>query len=686
MKNLARFLFFLALVSVPIFAQGGPGQGNYPGVLYVSNAPSGACTNGTPIQVVIPTGVLYSCQGGTWAQISGTGGSPGGSNYSTQYNNGGAFGGYGPGIIGQSEIAQGPAAPPIFASPAVLDSTSSPVSTTPYTLQCDSSTTILDRAATLRFQSGAAAVTVPLSSASGCSGLFVSVMDDGAGTLTFSPTGSDTFSVFNGSTNSDGATSFTMTNGQWATLSQSAAGIWEARIVTGGSSGAVSSVSNSDSTLTISPTTGAVVASLNLGHANTWTAAQTFPGATFAGAVTISGQLLATEPTGSVWGSATGGAKGAGTINAAGLYVNGSAVGTSSGTVTSSGYSSGTPLAAFSTSTNITPATSSNVIALFGSGSCSGYLKSDGTCSTPSTTVYTLQVAGSGLTAGDTVNFNATTPAAGSNGVNVTFQTSKASTTDSVSAEIVGDGTSTHYLSGVGTWTTPAGSGGTVTGCSFTGGLISCSGSTTAASTVAGTSGGIPYFSSGTTWASSGALTQYGVVLGGGGGNTPTSTAAGTATYPLVANTSAAPTFQQLTGAGMANATVTATQLAAQYSKGSCTEVWGGTGTSNVLTAGDDAISNNTCYNDSGVTRTITAVKCRSDYSSNTTTVNPSFGSAGTGTTVCSGTLQCGNSYAYSSSCSVSNASWTTGTGIDPVMGTPDTHSTSLAVIIEYTY
>jgi hypothetical protein len=39
---------------------------------------------------------------------------------------------------------------------------------------------------------------------------------------------------------------------------------------------AVSSVSNSDGTLTISPTTGSVIASLALGHANTWTAAQTF--------------------------------------------------------------------------------------------------------------------------------------------------------------------------------------------------------------------------------------------------------------------------------------------------------------------------------------------------------------------------------------------------------------------------
>lgn len=41
-------------------------------------------------------------------------------------------------------------------------------------------------------------------------------------------------------------------------------------------SAGVSSVANSDGTLTISPTTGAVVASINLAHANTWTAIQTF--------------------------------------------------------------------------------------------------------------------------------------------------------------------------------------------------------------------------------------------------------------------------------------------------------------------------------------------------------------------------------------------------------------------------
>lgn len=50
--------------------------------------------------------------------------------------------------------------------------------------------------------------------------------------------------------------------------------------------GIPTSVSNSDGTLTISPTTGAVVASLALGHANTWTGAQTFG----------AGKILATSP------------------------------------------------------------------------------------------------------------------------------------------------------------------------------------------------------------------------------------------------------------------------------------------------------------------------------------------------------------------------------------------------------
>jgi hypothetical protein len=51
-----------------------------------------------------------------------------------------------------------------------------------------------------------------------------------------------------------------------------AAPVWAS--CSGGAS--VASVANSDGTLTISPTTGSVVASIALGHANSWSAAQTF--------------------------------------------------------------------------------------------------------------------------------------------------------------------------------------------------------------------------------------------------------------------------------------------------------------------------------------------------------------------------------------------------------------------------
>ncbi len=65
--------------------------------------------------------------------------------------------------------------------------------------------------------------------------------------------------------------------------------------------------------------------------------------------------------------------------------------------------------------------------------------------------------------------------------------------------------------------------GGTVTSASFTGGLISVANPTsTPAFTVAGTSGGVPYFSSASTWASSGALTANLPVIGGGAGAAPT--------------------------------------------------------------------------------------------------------------------------------------------------------------------
>lgn len=70
---------------------------------------------------------------------------------------------------------------------------------------------------------------------------------------------------------------------------------------------------------------------------------------------------------------------------------------------------------------------------------------------------------------------------------------------------------------------------GTVTSVGFTGGLISVANATTTpALTVAGTSGGIPYFSSTSTWASSAALAANAIVIGGGAGAAPSTTTTGT--------------------------------------------------------------------------------------------------------------------------------------------------------------
>jgi hypothetical protein len=92
-------------------------------------------------------------------------------------------------------------------------------------------------------------------------------------------------------------------------------------------------------------------------------------------------------------------------------------------------------------------------------------------------------------------------------------------------------GTSGQVLTSAGnaspTWATPT--TGTVTSVGWTGGIVSvATATTTPAFTIAGTSGGIPYFSSGTTWATSAALAASAIVLGGGAGAAPATTTTGT--------------------------------------------------------------------------------------------------------------------------------------------------------------
>ena len=171
-------------------------------------------------------------------------------------------------------------------------------------------------------------------------------------------------------------------------------------------------------------------------------------------------------------------------------------------------------------------------------------------------------------------------------------------------------------------------------------------------------------------------------------------TTAGTANYVLqtdgsgntswVANGGGAILCSQMPALTGAVTTSAGSCSTAGVSTRECEIVWGGSGAAFALTSGDDAIANQSCLNDLGSTETITSVKCRSDAGSNTTTITPTFGSAGTGTSICSGALTCGSSGAYGSSCTVSNASLTAGSNINPVMGGTLT-GTSIHVLVKYT-
>lgn len=206
-----------------------------------------------------------------------------------------------------------------------------------------------------------------------------------------------------------------------------------------------------------------------------------------------------------------------------------SAAGTAGQVLTSGGSGSPTWTTVAGTGT----VTSVNV-----SGGTTGLTASGG----PITTSGTITLAGTLAIANGGTNSTAT-PTAGTipYGTGTALAYSAAGTAGQVL---------TSGGSGSPTWTTVTGTG-TVTSVaqSFTGGLISVSGSPITASgtlalTVAGTSGGVPYFGSSSTWASSGVLTASAIMVGGGAGAAPSTVTTGTGVVTaLGVNTGSAGAF-----------------------------------------------------------------------------------------------------------------------------------------------
>ena len=73
MRNLVLLAGLCPLVACVHAQSAAPGSRI--SIVNVLSAPSGSCTNGSPTQLVVSTGTLYTCQGGTWGPISGGGAS-----------------------------------------------------------------------------------------------------------------------------------------------------------------------------------------------------------------------------------------------------------------------------------------------------------------------------------------------------------------------------------------------------------------------------------------------------------------------------------------------------------------------------------------------------------------------------------------------------------------------------------
>ena len=205
-----------------------PDSGNISGS---GNAPA------TTLPLAQNTGYIVSCDGTNCFAIGGgSGGSVGtGTQFAvTDWATTGTLGSIVGSITGTALVAQNGAAP-IFTSPGIPGSTIT--TNTGYTVQCDSTTTLIDRFRALIFTNASGdTVTVPDAGSAGCGSNFTFVVGvgPGGGSLTVNRQTSSLFTILTGTAALASQTTFNLTAGQYATLSSPDNANYLVRITEGG--------------------------------------------------------------------------------------------------------------------------------------------------------------------------------------------------------------------------------------------------------------------------------------------------------------------------------------------------------------------------------------------------------------------------------------------------------------------